>query len=99
MSLGMAAVPAQAGDVSTVISPLLTGYSTTHACARHSTARHADVRLNALEASLLSTTCRERGMHRTNEDRADLQVGGKRIWQNLGMMTTESSNEEGGLNR
>jgi hypothetical protein len=38
-------------------------------------------------------------MHRTNEDRADLQVGGKRIWQNLGMMTTESSNEEDGLNR
>jgi len=31
----MAAVPAQAGDVSTVISPLLTGYSATHACARH----------------------------------------------------------------
>jgi hypothetical protein len=33
-------------------------------------------------------------MHRANENRADLRVGGKRIWQNLGMMTTESSHEE-----
>jgi hypothetical protein len=66
LSSGMAAVPAQAGDVSTVISPLLTGYSTTHACARRGIqdapgCHHKSDTLPTLVANQVSDSLCQRG--------------------------------------